>query len=60
MAATQEQIDLLSKPLNPERIRQREQAGRQLSYIESWDAIQTGNRIFGYGSWPHVSKTWCS
>jgi DNA recombination protein Rad52 len=48
---TQQQIDQLSAPLERANVRQRAQAGRQFSYIESWHAIAEANRIFGFGNW---------
>jgi DNA repair and recombination protein RAD52 len=41
----------LQKPLDSSVIKQRDQAGRSLSYIESWHAIAEANRIFGHLSW---------
>ena len=46
-----EQKTELSKPLNPTFIKQRRQAGRELSYIEGWHAIAEANRIFGFDGW---------
>lgn len=47
----QKQIEELSKPLNPAHVKQRSQAGRELSYIEGWHAIAEANRIFGFDGW---------
>lgn len=44
-------IKELQKPLDAGVVRQRDQAGRSLSYIESWWAISEANRIFGHLSW---------
>ena len=41
----------LQKPLDSSVIKQRDQAGQSLSYIESWHAIAEANRIFGHLSW---------
>lgn len=41
----------LQKPLDSRVIKQREQAGRSFSYIESWWAISEANRIFGHLNW---------
>ena len=41
----------LQKPLDAGVVKQRDQAGRSLSYIESWHAIAEANRIFGHLSW---------
>lgn len=49
---TDEVIEELEKPLDPSRVKTRRgPGGRQLSYIEGQDAIQTANRIFGHGNW---------
>ena len=46
------QIKLLSDPLDPDNVRKRNGAGRQvLSYVEGWHAIDEANRIFGFGCW---------
>ena len=44
-------IKELQKPLDSGVVCQREQAGRSLSYIESWWAISEANRIFGHLNW---------
>lgn len=41
----------LLKPLNPSRIAKRQQAGRNLSYLEAWDVKAHMNRIFGFLNW---------
>lgn len=46
-----EQIEALKGPLDRKHVKQRSQAGRQLSYIESWQAISEANRIFGFDNW---------
>jgi len=51
MTVTKEQTDALKAPLNKAHVKQRAQAGRQLSYIEGWKAIDEANRIFGFGNW---------
>jgi DNA repair and recombination protein RAD52 len=48
---TEEQVKSLTEKLDPKRIKSRSQAGRSLSYIETWDAIETANRIFGFDGW---------
>lgn len=48
---TEEQKALLAKPLSPDRIKKRVQAGMQLSYLEGWDVISTANDIFGIDGW---------
>lgn len=41
----------LNKPLNRGNVKTRQQAGRSLSYVESWKAIEEANRIFGFDGW---------
>jgi len=41
----------LESPLNRAHVKQREQSGRKLSYVEGWHAIAEANRIFGFGTW---------
>jgi DNA repair and recombination protein RAD52 len=59
MTFTPEQVSALKAPLDARHVKQREQAGRKLSYIESWQAISEANRIFGFDGWnsvTHVEK----
>jgi DNA repair and recombination protein RAD52 len=51
MTFTTDQIALLKAPLDRSHVKQRAQAGRQLSYIEGWHAIAEANRIFGFAEW---------
>ncbi len=51
MSFTQVQIDALKAPLDFQHVKQREQSGRKLSYIEGWKAIDEANRIFGFDGW---------
>lgn len=46
-----EQIAALVAPLDKSNVKSRAQAGRQLSYIEGWKAIEEANRIFGFDMW---------
>ncbi|HYF29438.1 MAG TPA: RAD52 family DNA repair protein [Candidatus Paceibacterota bacterium] len=48
---TDAQKAALSAKLDGAHVKQRKQAGRQLSYIEGWWAIAEANRIFGYDAW---------
>jgi recombination DNA repair RAD52 pathway protein len=49
---TQEQLTELDKELNPLLISTRKGgSGSTLKYIEGHDAIDQGNRVFGYGQW---------
>ena len=45
------QYEQLLKPLNPNRVAKRQQAGRNLSYLEAWDVKAHLNRIFGFLEW---------
>lgn len=51
MAFTAATNEALSAPLLRDHVKQREQAGRKLSYIEGWHAIAEANRIFGFDGW---------
>jgi len=51
MSFTPEQASALAAPLDRGNVKQREQAGRKLSYVESWHAIAEANRIFGFDGW---------
>lgn len=51
MSFTDTQVAALKAPLNRGHVRQRSQAGRALSYIEGWKAIEEANRIFGFDAW---------
>lgn len=48
---TAEQKEALAAPLARAHVKERKQAGRQLSYIEGWVAISEANRIFGFDGW---------
>ena len=48
---TEEQIKALQAPLDKANVKSRSQAGRSLSYIEGWKAIEEANRIFGFDAW---------
>jgi DNA repair and recombination protein RAD52 len=43
--------ELLGAPLDPKYVKQRNQGGRGVSYIEGWHAISEANRIFGFDGW---------
>lgn len=51
------QYEQLLKPLNPVRVKTRQQAGRNLSYLESWDVKAHLIRIFGFGGWNFTVDT---
>lgn len=46
---TEDQLGILMRPLNPDRISKRSQGGRSLSYLEAWDVKTTLIRLFGFG-----------
>jgi DNA repair and recombination protein RAD52 len=48
---TLEQKAALAAPLSRSNVKARTQAGRQVSYVESWLAISEANRIFGFDGW---------
>lgn len=48
---SEKQIKELEAPLNSKNVKQRQQSGRSLSYIEGWHAIAEANRIFGFDGW---------
>jgi len=41
----------LSGPLDPRHVKQRTVGSNQMSYIESWYAIDLANQVFGFGGW---------
>lgn len=51
MSFTSEQATALAADLSRAHVKGRQQAGRTLSYIESWHAIAEANRIFGFDGW---------
>ena len=48
--------DELNKPLVSTNVKQREQGGIKLSYIESWHAIAEANSIFGWDGWTRQTQ----
>jgi recombination DNA repair RAD52 pathway protein len=52
---SEEQVNALKAPLDSGHVRTRAQAGRQLSYIEGWRAIDEANRIFGFDAWDRAT-----
>ncbi len=49
---TPEQITQLEQPLDARRVKHRQGGGgMQLAYLKGHDAIDTANKIFGYGNW---------
>lgn len=51
------QYEQLLKPLNDRRVAKRQQAGRNLSYLEAWDVKAHLIRIFGFGGWSWEVRT---
>lgn len=47
----QDQVNQLLRPINPNRVLHRKQAGMTLSYITAADARAHMNRVFGFGNW---------
>lgn len=41
----------LAKKLDPSTVKERQQGGARVSYIEGWHAIAEANRIFGHFEW---------
>ena len=52
-----EQIAALAAPLDRANVKQREQSGQKLSYIEGWVVIAEANRIFGFDGWQRETVT---
>lgn len=50
-ALTGAQLQALLGPLNANRVAQRGQGNRKLSYLEAWDVRATLIRVFGFGNW---------
>lgn len=46
---TKRQLGTLMAPLNPDRVQNRSQAGRNLSYLAAYDVKATLIRVFGFG-----------
>jgi len=51
MTFTPEQAAELEAPLSSNKVKKRNKAGVELSYIEGWQAIAEANRIFGFDAW---------
>jgi DNA recombination protein Rad52 len=51
MTFSAEQKAALNGALGSSHVKQREQGGRKVSYIEGWHAIAEANRIFGFDTW---------
>lgn len=55
MAFTEEQVSALTAPLDTKNVKSRVQGGRNVSYIEGWQALAEANRIFGFDAWSRES-----
>jgi len=51
MSFTDTQTKALAADLHRAHVKGRQQAGRTLSYLESWHVIAEANRIFGFDGW---------
>jgi hypothetical protein len=51
---TDKQLAELRAPLNRANVKEREQGGRKLSYVEGWHCEAEANRIFGEHAWDSV------
>lgn len=45
------QKDMLAADLDRKHVKQRQQSGRSLSYVEGWHVVAEANRIFGFDGW---------
>ncbi len=48
------QIKVLQTDLDKNRIKTRNKANINLSYLEGFDIIDTANMIFGFGNWSYT------
>lgn len=46
-------MEQLDKPLEADRVKQRRQGGRMISYLEGYDVIDRANAIFGFDGWSY-------
>jgi len=51
MPFTQEMTDALKAGLDKAYVKERQQGGARLSYVEAWHCIAEANRIFGFDGW---------
>jgi DNA repair and recombination protein RAD52 len=52
MTLSSEQVGLLNAPLTRDQVATRQAGkGRQVAYLEGFEAIRQANRIFGHGGW---------
>lgn len=52
----EDQIKELKAPLSSGVVKQRDQAGRKVSYIEAYHAENEANRIFGFDAWDRETE----
>lgn len=61
MTFNADQTAALKAPLDKSNVKEREQGGKKLSYVEAWHAIAEANRIFGFDGWTretvHLEQT---
>jgi DNA recombination protein Rad52 len=50
------QFTELAAPLSRDNVKTRQQAGRNVSYIEAWHSIAECNRIFGFEAWSSATQ----
>lgn len=50
------QYEMLMRPLHSSRVAKRQQGGKQLSYLESWDVRAHLIRIFGFGNFDVITE----
>lgn len=53
---SKDQITALEAPLSLTWVKERKQAGRDVSYLESWHVESEANRIFGFDGWDSKIK----
>ncbi len=51
MSFSEQQRNDLAAKLPMSAVKSRDQAGRQVSYVEGWHVIAEANRIFGFDNW---------
>lgn len=49
----QKQLEVLNQELDSSRIKSRSKGNINLSYIEGHDALETANKVFGFGNWTY-------
>ena len=54
---TDEQIDILLRPIKASRISQRSIGGKQMSYVEAWEVRAHLIRLFGFGGFDVITES---